>query len=410
MLSRTANRISLASQAQTPRRRAVQVPQTPAPWPREEREIIDRVGGGIVLITIFDATGRKEGLGSGFIIDKAGHVLTNYHVVEHATKATAQFKDGTECDSRRLFSRRQEARSGRGAIEKTAASANGLVLAHGAEPHQGDDVVAIGHPKGYAFTVTTGIVSAIRSYEDIPDGIREFSDLADDGRWIQTTAPITHGNSGGPLLNAKGEVIGVNSWIMHEEGNLAFACHISVIDDCVAHQTHDAKPFPVPGAKAAVSSLVGDVLQGFMDEYAKYAKQMKGAGSEVERGRMAAKSPVVTYMQRLYSLAQQHRKEKVRARALSSACELSILDKPHAGQALKEVEARLLEDHVEDEKMGDVALRDAQGRAGGCEGFSHKAQRAKPASRGKRLRHVGLGRAPRWTRSLARTRPKRPRS
>ncbi len=320
------------------------------------REIIDRVGGGIVLINIFDSTGRKEGLGSGFVIDKAGHVLTNYHVIEHATKATAQFKDGTECDVDGYFLADKQHDLAVVRLKNPPKPLTILALAHGAEPQQGDDVVAIGHPKGYAFTVTTGIVSAIRSYEDIPDGIREFSDLAEDGRWIQTTAPITHGNSGGPLLNAKGEVIGVNSWIMHEEGNLAFACHVSVIDDCVAHQTPDAKPFPVPGAKPAVSSLVGDVLQGFMDEYAKYAKQMKAATSQVERGRMAAKSPVVTYMQRLYSLAQQHRKEKVALEALSSACELSILDKPHAGQTLKEVEARLLEDHVDDEKMGDVAL------------------------------------------------------
>ncbi|HEY4311504.1 MAG TPA: trypsin-like peptidase domain-containing protein [Pirellulales bacterium] len=320
------------------------------------REIIDRVGGGIVLINVFDATGRKEAFGSGFLIDASGRVLTNHHVIEHATKATAQFKDGSECDIDGYYLADAKHDLAVVHLKNPPNPLTVLTLAHGADPQQGDDVVAIGHPKGYAFTVTTGIVSAIRGYEDIPDGIREFADLAEDGRWIQTTAPITHGNSGGPLLNARGEVIGVNSWIMHEEGNLAFACHISVIDQCLPQQTSELKPLPAPGGKPAVNSLVGDVLKGFTDEYVKYVKSMRSAGSEVERGRAKAHSPVVAYMQKLLTLADQHRKDKIALEALASACELSTLDKPHAGQILKTVESRLLEDHVEDEKLGDVAI------------------------------------------------------
>ena len=112
----------------------------------------------------------------------------------------------------------------------------------------------------------------------------------------------------------------------------------------------------MPGAKASLNSLVGDILQSWSDENTKYLKQIRTATSVAERNRLAGSNPALAYMQKLYDLAEQHRRDKVALEALASACELATVDKKCAGSMLKTVSARLLEDHGEDEKLGDVAL------------------------------------------------------
>ena len=332
--------------------------------PGATREIIDRVGDGIVLVTTFDETGQARSTGSGFVIDAAGHVLTNHHVIRSAASATAQFRDGRECPISGYLLADDEHDLAVLQMSNPPKPLTVLPLAHGAEPQQADDVVTIGHPKGYNFTVSTGIISAIRSYEELPADIREGAGMAGDGRWIQITAPITHGNSGGPLLNAKGEVIGVNTWGMPQEGNLAFAGHISMIDQSLSKQARKAKPLPVPGARPPLDDLVAAVLRGFDEEVAKYAKKIEKAESEVERGRLAANSPIVTYMQKLIDLADEHRTEKVAIAALDRAYRLSLLDPSHTLAMLKTVEERLLADYLQDEKLGDVALEMMKGEPG----------------------------------------------
>jgi S1-C subfamily serine protease len=332
--------------------------------PGATREIIDRVGDGIVLLRIFDETGQERSTGSGFVIDAAGYVLTNFHVIEHAASAVAQFRDGRECPISGYLLADGEHDLAVVQLGNPPKPLTVLPLARGTEPQQADDVVTIGHPKGYNFTVSTGIISAIRNYDELPADIREGAGLASDGRWIQITAPITHGNSGGPLLNAKGEVIGVNTWGMPEEGNLAFAGHISMIEQSLAKQARKAKPLPVPGARSPLDDLVASVLRGFEEDLAKYAKKIEKADSEVERGRLVANSPIVTYMQKLIDLADEHRTEKVAITALASAFRLSLLDPTHTLAQLKTVEERLLADYLQEEKLGDVALEMMKGEPG----------------------------------------------
>ncbi|HVU87624.1 MAG TPA: trypsin-like peptidase domain-containing protein [Pirellulales bacterium] len=320
------------------------------------REIVDRIGGGIVLLNIFDASGRKVGLGSGFVIDAGGRIATNFHVIERAAKATAQFKDGTERDVTGYWMADKEHDFAILQMRDPPQALTVLTLSADADPQQGDDVIAIGHPKGFTFTVTTGIVSAIRTPEDLPEETRDAIDAPDDALWIQTTAPISPGNSGGPLLNSKGEVIGVNTWVSLVAENTAFANHVRMLRDCLTRQSAAAKPLPVPGAKASLNSLVADVLQGFTEEYTKYLKQVRGAGSIAARNRVADANPAVSYMQKLYALSDEHRHDAIGLEALATACELANVDKKRAGTVLKAVTIRLLEDHVEDEKLGDVAL------------------------------------------------------
>jgi peroxiredoxin len=320
------------------------------------REIVDRIGGGIVLLNIFDTSGRKVGLGSGFVIDAGGRIATNFHVVERAAKATAQFKDGTERDISGYWMADKEHDFAVLQMRDPPQPLTVLTLSADADPQQGDDVIAIGHPKGFTFTVTTGIVSAIRTPEDLPEETRDDIDAPDDALWIQTTAPISPGNSGGPLLDSKGEVIGVNTWVSLIAESTAFANHVRMLRDCLTRQSSAPTPLPVPGAKASLNSLVADVLHGFTDEYAKYLKQVRGADSVAERNRVANANPAVGFMQKLYALSDEHRRDQIGLEALMTACELANVDKKRSGTLLKAITTRLLEDYVEDEKLGDVAL------------------------------------------------------
>ena len=123
------------------------------------REIVDRIGGGIVLVNIFDASGKKAGLGSGFVIDAGGRVVTNFHVIERAAKATAQFKDGTEREIAGYWMADKEHDFAVLQMLNPPQPLTVLTLSADADPQQGDDVIAIGHPRGFTFTVTTGIVT-----------------------------------------------------------------------------------------------------------------------------------------------------------------------------------------------------------------------------------------------------------
>jgi S1-C subfamily serine protease len=150
-------------------------------------------------------------LGSGFVIDKAGHIVTNYHVVEGADELTVSFsnRDAVKAEvvgadpSTDLAVLR---------VNTSASALTPLPLGNSDAVQVGDQVVAIGNPFGLDRTVTAGIVSALQRLITAPN--RFTIDHV-----IQTDAPINHGNSGGPLINSRGQVIGVNTKI--ETGDTA---------------------------------------------------------------------------------------------------------------------------------------------------------------------------------------------
>jgi serine protease Do len=149
----------------------------------------------------------QQGLGTGFIIDKEGHILTNNHVVEGADKITVTLSDKKEYEAKviGLDSKTDLA------LIKIAGAKDlvPLVLGDSDKLEVGDWVVAIGNPFGLDNTVTAGIVSA---------KYRRSLGTADYEDYIQTDAAINQGNSGGPLMNTDGEVIGINSNIYSQTG------------------------------------------------------------------------------------------------------------------------------------------------------------------------------------------------
>jgi S1-C subfamily serine protease len=154
---------------------------------------------------LFPSEQRQQSLGSGFVIDKTGHIVTNYHVVQGAKRVNVSFSNGSSTKATVVGTDP----SSDLAVLKVAASSRAftpLPLGNSDEMRVGDPVVAIGNPFGLDRTVTAGIVSAIQRAITAPNGYTI-------DHVIQTDAAINHGNSGGPLLNRRGQVIGVNAQI-----------------------------------------------------------------------------------------------------------------------------------------------------------------------------------------------------
>ncbi len=165
-------------------------------------EIYKRSSTGVVQIT---TSGQQQALGSGFVMDKAGHVVTNYHVVEGADKIEVSFSN-QDTLAAELVGVDPSTDLAVLKVDAGARALTPLPIGDSERVEVGDPVVAIGNPFGLERTVTAGIVSALQRRVTAPNG------FAID-HVIQTDAPINSGNSGGPLLNARGEVIGVNSQI-----------------------------------------------------------------------------------------------------------------------------------------------------------------------------------------------------
>ncbi len=199
-------------------------------------EIYKRSGPGVVQIT--STTGDGQALGSGFVIDKSGHIVTNFHVIEDATDIEVRFSNDDTLKAT-LVGSDPSTDLALLRVDAGARALTPLVLADSDRVEVGDTVVAIGNPFGLERTVTSGIVSALQRAVRAPNG------FAID-HVIQTDAPINHGNSGGPLLNTRGEVIGVNSQIEtggSGDGNVGvgFAVPSNTVETVVAQLLQSGK-------------------------------------------------------------------------------------------------------------------------------------------------------------------------
>jgi len=150
--------------------------------------------------------GGGIGTGSGFVIDTEGHVLTNNHVVEGATKITVKLGSSNATHSAEVVGTDPASDIALLKVDAPADQLHPLALGDSSRVQVGDPVVAIGNPFGLDRTVTSGIVSALQRQIQAPNGF-SISHV------IQTDAAINPGNSGGPLIDAGGNVIGINSQI-----------------------------------------------------------------------------------------------------------------------------------------------------------------------------------------------------
>jgi S1-C subfamily serine protease len=153
-----------------------------------------------------ETEGGGTATGSGFVIDGEGHILTNNHVVEGASKITVKLGASNKTYTATVVGADPASDLALLKVSAPDSQLHPLTLGHSSEVEVGDAVVAIGNPFGLDRTVTSGIVSALQRQIQAPNG---FS----IDNVIQTDAAINPGNSGGPLINAEGEVIGINSQI-----------------------------------------------------------------------------------------------------------------------------------------------------------------------------------------------------
>ena len=174
---------------------------TPAPaqTPANYADLVERVMPSIVLIET-DNNSR----GSGFFVSAKGDILTNYHVISNAGRIRVTTRDGKKINARvKDF----DSENDMALIAIESRSATPFLQISPVLPRQGEAVIAIGNPRGYDGTVSNGIISAFR----------------ENNKWVQFTAPISPGSSGGALINLQGQVVGMPTQYRTDGQNLNFA-------------------------------------------------------------------------------------------------------------------------------------------------------------------------------------------
>ena len=182
------------------------------------------------IVTIVTANNDEPiALGSGFLVSSDGAIATNYHVIASGNVAVVKFADGTVLPVDGIL-----------AIDKVHDLAivkihgktfQTLTLGNSDQIQVGEEVVAIGNPLGLELTVSNGILSGVRITED-------------EGKFLQTTAPISHGSSGGPLFNMFGEVVGVNTLYLEGGESLNFATPVNEVKNLMTNQSAQLLPLP----------------------------------------------------------------------------------------------------------------------------------------------------------------------
>ena len=178
-------------------------------------DLYDRTIPGVVSIQVFSDNGG--GLGTGFVFDDQGHIITNEHVVDGATSIEIDFHSGYKTTGQ-LIGADKDSDLAVIKVDAPASELHPLPLSNSREVKVGQSVVAIGNPFGLSGSMTLGIVSALgrtqeSNREASANGNFSVADM------IQTDAAINPGNSGGPLLNLNGEVIGINRSIRTSNSN-----------------------------------------------------------------------------------------------------------------------------------------------------------------------------------------------
>lgn len=183
-------------------------------------DVVEQVEPSVVRID------TNEGIGSGVVVDKRGYIVTNYHVIEGASSAKVTFRSGTTAKVEGYLALEQGRDLALLKISDVDEKLTPLPILDKL-PRKGEKVAAFGSPKGLSFSTSEGIVSAIRTGREMSEilGADNYRALGYDkeATWVQTTAAISGGNSGGPLVTLTGKLAGLSTFTRNDGQNLNFA-------------------------------------------------------------------------------------------------------------------------------------------------------------------------------------------
>jgi hypothetical protein len=180
---------------------------------RKDIPSIAKAANGAIVTIVTAANDKPIALGTGFLVSPDGVIVTNYHVIKTGNVAVVKFPDGTALPVDGVLA--SDKVRDLAIIKIHGKTFQSLTLGNSDRVQIGEDVVAIGNPLGLELTVSNGILSGNRTVEK------------EGGKFLQVTAPISHGSSGGPLFNMAGEVIGITSGFIEGGQNLNLAIPVN---------------------------------------------------------------------------------------------------------------------------------------------------------------------------------------
>jgi len=198
-------------------------------------QLIKRILPAVVTVVGFNARGKPIRIGSGFFIDREGHLITNLHVVNGVARAEVKLPNGGLYPLTALVAEDKQADLVKLKVVLPAGAPHFLTVS-AARPEVGEHVVVLGSPLGLEQTVSEGMVSAIRT-------------IRGRGEFLQISAPISPGSSGGPVVNMQGQVIGVATFQIRGQ-NINFA-----VPGNRVLALKDGPPRPLPGPGSGSSAL-----------------------------------------------------------------------------------------------------------------------------------------------------------
>lgn len=213
---------------------------------RDLSDLVRRAAPSVVYIETFDAGGQPIGLGSGFFVSDDGVIASNYHVIEGASRVTARTSDGRTVQVNGVIA--FDADLDYAVLKVDGGRQRALRMSSYADTDVGEAIVVIGNPYGLEQSVSDGIVSQKRVMDGHP--------------LIQFTAPISPGNSGGPVMDMDGKVIGIATMTRREGQNINFAVPIDVVRDALRSGADVRYSFDqlARGAQVATEQTHADAL------------------------------------------------------------------------------------------------------------------------------------------------------
>jgi V8-like Glu-specific endopeptidase len=259
--SETTTTVSAATRVQSP------------PLRKDIPTIVKAASGAVVTIFVKSGDSRVEG--TGFLVSPEGAIVTNYHVIKTGDMAVVKFPDSTVLPVDGVLAADKD--RDLAIIKIHGKTFQTLTLGNSDRVQVGEEVVAIGDSLGLELTVSNGILSGVRTVEK------------EGHKLLQTTAPISHGNSGGPLFNMTGEVIGINTMFLGDGQNLNFAIPVndakrllSTRSTMLQNLPNEAEPKEAPPEESPAPPSAGQGLNS--PAYRQYQELLKANDLTVRAG------------------------------------------------------------------------------------------------------------------------------